>query len=79
MQSSHLDYRDAQMLLDGYIMVGIDGVEIGDGSDWFCYHASSYAILPVGYCQDNNIPLTVPTGNVLKNNFPSVNESIIAV
>ncbi|KAI7797322.1 lethal(3)malignant brain tumor-like protein 2 [Triplophysa rosa] len=53
-----------KVLLDGYIMVGIDGVEIGDGSDWFCYHASSYAILPVGYCQDNNIPLTVPTGYV---------------
>ncbi|XP_073722957.1 lethal(3)malignant brain tumor-like protein 2 isoform X2 [Misgurnus anguillicaudatus] len=51
-----------KVLLDGYIIVSIDGVEIGDGSDWFCYHASSHAILPVGYCQDNNIPLTVPSG-----------------
>lgn len=45
-------------------MVGIDGVEIGDGSDWFCYHASSHAILPVGYCENNDIPLTLPPGNV---------------
>ncbi|XP_076154416.1 lethal(3)malignant brain tumor-like protein 2 isoform X4 [Alosa pseudoharengus] len=51
-----------KVLLDGYIMVGIDGVEIGDGSDWFCYHASSHAILPTGYCDKNNIPLTVPPG-----------------
>lgn len=53
-----------KVLLDGYIMVGIDGVEIGDGSDWFCYHASSHAILPVGYCQDNKIPLVIPSGYV---------------
>ncbi len=59
-----LAYPITQVLLDGYIMVGIDGVEIGDGSDWFCYHASSHAILPVGYCENNNIPLTLPPGNV---------------
>lgn len=53
----------SQVLLDGYIMVGIDGVEIGDGSDWFCYHASSHAVLPTGFCDKNNIPLTVPPGN----------------
>ncbi|XP_062859200.1 lethal(3)malignant brain tumor-like protein 2 [Trichomycterus rosablanca] len=51
-----------KVLLDGYLMVSIDGVEIGDGSDWFCYHASSHAILPTGYCQINNIPLTFPPG-----------------
>ncbi|XP_036428775.1 lethal(3)malignant brain tumor-like protein 2 isoform X2 [Colossoma macropomum] len=51
-----------KVLLDGYLMVGIDGVEIGDGSDWFCYHASSHAILPPGYCQNNDIPLTLPPG-----------------
>ncbi|XP_030631000.1 lethal(3)malignant brain tumor-like protein 2 [Chanos chanos] len=51
-----------KVLMDGYLMVGIDGVEIGDGSDWFCYHASSHAILPTGYCQKNNIPLTLPPG-----------------
>ncbi|KAL4647844.1 lethal(3)malignant brain tumor-like protein 2 isoform X2 [Arapaima gigas] len=51
-----------KVLLDGYLMVGIDGVEIGDGSDWFCYHASSHAILPVGFCEKNHIPLTLPPG-----------------
>ncbi|XP_056125284.1 lethal(3)malignant brain tumor-like protein 2 isoform X2 [Rhinichthys klamathensis goyatoka] len=51
-----------KVLLDGYIMVGIDGVEIADGSDWFCYHASSHAILPVGYCESNDISLTLPPG-----------------
>uniref|UniRef100_A0A3B1IU18 L3MBTL histone methyl-lysine binding protein 2 n=1 Tax=Astyanax mexicanus TaxID=7994 RepID=A0A3B1IU18_ASTMX len=52
-----------KVLLDGYLMVGIDGVEIGDGSDWFCYHASSHAILPTEYCQNNEIPLTLPPGH----------------
>ncbi|GAA6100996.1 lethal(3)malignant brain tumor-like protein 2 isoform X1 [Tachysurus ichikawai] len=51
-----------KVLFDGYLMVSIDGVEIGDGSDWFCYHASSHAILPTGYCQSNAIPLTLPPG-----------------
>ncbi|XP_064179881.1 lethal(3)malignant brain tumor-like protein 2 isoform X2 [Anguilla rostrata] len=51
-----------KVLLDGYLMVGIDGVEIGDCSDWFCYHASSHAILPTGYCHKNKIPLTLPPG-----------------
>ncbi|XP_076856498.1 lethal(3)malignant brain tumor-like protein 2 [Brachyhypopomus gauderio] len=51
-----------KVLLDGYLMVSIDGVEIGDGSDWFCYHASSHAILPTGYCQNNDIALTLPPG-----------------
>ncbi|XP_072523059.1 lethal(3)malignant brain tumor-like protein 2 isoform X1 [Salminus brasiliensis] len=51
-----------KVLLDGYLMVGIDGVEIGDGSDWFCYHTSSHAILPPGYCQNNDISLTLPPG-----------------
>ncbi|XP_026993553.1 lethal(3)malignant brain tumor-like protein 2 isoform X3 [Tachysurus fulvidraco] len=51
-----------KVLFDGYLMVSIDGVEIGDGSDWFCYHASSHAILPTGYCQSNDISLTLPPG-----------------
>uniref|UniRef100_A0AAV2LVA1 THAP-type domain-containing protein n=1 Tax=Knipowitschia caucasica TaxID=637954 RepID=A0AAV2LVA1_KNICA len=49
-----------KVLLDGYLMVGIDGSIVADGSDWFCYHASSHAILPIGFCEKNNIPLTVP-------------------
>ncbi|XP_068439980.1 lethal(3)malignant brain tumor-like protein 2 [Clinocottus analis] len=51
-----------KVLLDGYLMVGIDGTISNNGSDWFCYHASSHAILPVGFCKKNNIPLTVPQG-----------------
>ncbi|KAL0983989.1 hypothetical protein UPYG_G00135580 [Umbra pygmaea] len=52
-----------KVLLDGYLMVGVDGTdESVDGSDWFCYHASSHAILPMGYCQKNNIQLTPPPG-----------------
>ncbi|XP_076008335.1 lethal(3)malignant brain tumor-like protein 2 [Genypterus blacodes] len=50
-----------KVLLDGYLMVGVDGAE-GEGAEWFCYHASSHAILPVDYCEKNNIPLTVPAG-----------------
>ncbi|XP_038591685.1 lethal(3)malignant brain tumor-like protein 2 isoform X2 [Micropterus salmoides] len=51
-----------KVLLDGYLMVGIDGTISNNGSDWFCYHASSHAILPVDFCKKNNIPLTVPQG-----------------
>ncbi|XP_041671165.1 lethal(3)malignant brain tumor-like protein 2 isoform X2 [Cheilinus undulatus] len=49
-----------KVLLDGYLMVGIDGMITNNGSDWFCFHASSHALLPVGFCEKNNIPLTVP-------------------
>ncbi|CAK6961728.1 lethal(3)malignant brain tumor-like protein 2 [Scomber scombrus] len=51
-----------KVLLDGYLMVGIDGTISNSGSDWFCYHASSHAILPINYCKKNKIPLTVPQG-----------------
>ncbi|XP_069578285.1 lethal(3)malignant brain tumor-like protein 2 [Brachyistius frenatus] len=51
-----------KVLFDGYLMVGIDGAISNNGSDWFCYHASSHAILPVDFCKKNNIPLTVPQG-----------------
>ncbi|XP_074599638.1 MBT domain-containing protein 1-like [Brevipalpus obovatus] len=49
-----------KVLRNNYLMVGIDGVMADDGSDWFCYHASSPNILPVGFCMLNNIPLTPP-------------------
>ncbi|XP_034563528.1 lethal(3)malignant brain tumor-like protein 2 isoform X2 [Notolabrus celidotus] len=52
-----------KVLLDGYLMVGIDGTISNNGSDWFCYHASSHALLPVGFCEKNNIPLSVPSGH----------------
>ncbi|XP_013873739.1 MBT domain-containing protein 1 [Austrofundulus limnaeus] len=51
-----------KVLLDGYLMVGIDGTATNNGSDWFCYHASSHAILPVGFCKKNKITLSVPNG-----------------
>lgn len=51
-----------KVLLDGYVMVGMDGTMYNNGSDWFCYHASSHAILPVGFCEKNNITLKVPSG-----------------
>lgn len=43
-------------------MVGIDGSEAADGSDWFCYHCTSPSIFPSGFCEINNIDLTPPRG-----------------
>lgn len=51
-----------QVLADGYLMVGIDGSEAADGSDWFCYHCTSPSIFPSGFCEINNIDLTPPRG-----------------
>lgn len=51
-----------QVLLDGYLMVAIDGSISDTAPDWFCYHASSHSILPINFCKKNNIPLTVPNG-----------------
>lgn len=42
-------------------MICVDGAS-SDGSDWFCYHASSHAIFPANFCQKNDIELTVPKG-----------------
>uniref|UniRef100_A0A3Q3LDN7 MBT domain-containing protein 1-like n=1 Tax=Mastacembelus armatus TaxID=205130 RepID=A0A3Q3LDN7_9TELE len=51
-----------KVLADGYLMIGIDGSEAADGSDWFCYHSTSPSIFPVGFCQINSIELTPPRG-----------------
>ncbi|KAH0629424.1 hypothetical protein JD844_011486 [Phrynosoma platyrhinos] len=51
-----------KVLADGYLMIGIDGSEAADGSDWFCYHATSPSIFPVGFCEINMIDLTPPRG-----------------
>uniref|UniRef100_A0A8C2WB98 FCS-type domain-containing protein n=1 Tax=Cyclopterus lumpus TaxID=8103 RepID=A0A8C2WB98_CYCLU len=51
-----------KVLADGYLMIGIDGSEAADGSDWFCYHSSSHSIFPSGFCEINNIELTPPRG-----------------
>ncbi|XP_027578511.1 lethal(3)malignant brain tumor-like protein 2 isoform X1 [Pipra filicauda] len=55
-----------KVLLDGYLMIGIDGATSADGSDWFCYHASSHAIFPVNFCKRNSIDLTPPKGQDAK-------------
>ncbi|XP_067166624.1 lethal(3)malignant brain tumor-like protein 2 isoform X4 [Apteryx mantelli] len=55
-----------KVLLDGYLMISIDGATSADGSDWFCYHASSHAIFPVNFCQKNSIDLTPPKGQDAK-------------
>lgn len=52
----------SQVLADGFLMIGIDGSEAVDGSDWFCYHSTSPSIFPVGFCEINNIELTPPKG-----------------
>ncbi|XP_053564359.1 MBT domain-containing protein 1 isoform X2 [Bombina bombina] len=51
-----------KVLAEGFLMIGIDGSEAADGSDWFCYHASSPSIFPVGFCEINMIELTPPRG-----------------
>lgn len=51
-----------QVLADGYLMIGIDGSEAVDGSDWFCYHSTSPSIFPAGFCEINHIELTPPRG-----------------
>lgn len=43
-------------------MIGIDTTTSASSSDWFCYHASSHAIFPAGFCKKNDITLTVPAG-----------------
>ncbi|XP_048410912.1 MBT domain-containing protein 1 isoform X3 [Stegostoma tigrinum] len=51
-----------KVLAEGYLMIGIDGSEAADGSDWFCYHSVSPSIFPVGFCEINKIELTPPRG-----------------
>ncbi|KAL0992461.1 hypothetical protein UPYG_G00093620 [Umbra pygmaea] len=52
-----------KVLADGYLMIGIDGSEAADGSDWFCYHSTSPSIFPAGFCEINTIELTPPRGH----------------
>ncbi|RWS27782.1 polycomb protein Sfmbt-like isoform X2 [Leptotrombidium deliense] len=51
-----------KVLRHDFLMIGIDGMMALDGSDWFCYHASSPCIFPVGFCMMNNLELTPPRG-----------------
>ena len=43
-------------------MIGIDGSIAQNGTDWFCYHATSPCIFPVGFCEVNGLSLTPPRG-----------------
>ncbi len=45
-------------------MIGIDGSIAQNGTDWFCYHASSACIFPVGFCEINGLILTPPRGEM---------------
>lgn len=58
----HSSLSAVQVLADGYLMIGIDGSEAVDGSDWFCYHGTSPSIFPAGFCEINSIELTPPRG-----------------
>ncbi|XP_005093400.1 MBT domain-containing protein 1 [Aplysia californica] len=51
-----------KVLRNNYLMIGIDGSMAENGSDWFCYHATSPCIFPVGFCEINNLNLTPPRG-----------------
>ncbi|KAK3100006.1 hypothetical protein FSP39_013414 [Pinctada imbricata] len=52
-----------KVLKNNYLMIGIDGSMAENGSDWFCYAASSPCIFPVGFCEINGIDLTPPRGH----------------
>nr|XP_006815581.1 PREDICTED: MBT domain-containing protein 1-like [Saccoglossus kowalevskii] len=49
-----------KVLKNSYLMIGIDGSMAVDGSDWFCYHATSPCVFPAGFCELNSIDLTPP-------------------
>ncbi|XP_078495095.1 MBT domain-containing protein 1-like, partial [Ciona intestinalis] len=51
-----------KVLKNGYLMIGIDGSEAINGTDWFSYHCTSPSIFPVSFCEINDIPLTAPKG-----------------
>ena len=50
-----------QTLGDGYLMIAIDGC-LHDVASWFCYHATSTSLLPIGFCEYHQIELIPPRG-----------------
>ncbi|XP_043943060.1 lethal(3)malignant brain tumor-like protein 2 [Protopterus annectens] len=56
-----------KVLLDGYLMISVESVESSDGSECFCYHASSPYIFPAEFCQTHHIELMPPKGKTLEN------------
>lgn len=59
----------AKVLADGYLMVEIDGYNSQDGNDMFCYHRTSSAIFPAGFCQKHKLPLQAPFSKISKSMF----------
>ena len=51
-----------KILRNNYLMIGMDGSMAENGSDWFCYHATSTSMFPVGFCEINGLELTPPKG-----------------
>jgi len=52
-----------KVLHRGYVMVRIDSYEEdSSGNDWFCFHISSPSVFYCGFCVENGITLTPPTG-----------------
>jgi hypothetical protein len=49
----------SKVLKNDYLIIRIDGA--GE-NDMFCYHRSSSAIFPAGFCQNNNLQLHPPYG-----------------
>lgn len=49
-----------KVLRNNYLMIGIDGMMAADGSDWFCYHASSGNLFPAGFAKLHHLELTPP-------------------
>ena len=51
-----------KVLKNNYLMIRIDGYQVADDSDMFCYHCTSSSIYPAGFCQKNSIQLQEPYG-----------------
>lgn len=58
-----------KVLKNNYLMIRIDGFEVADDSDMFCYHSSSSSIYPAGFCQKNSIQLQKPSGYTSRFNW----------
>ena len=48
-----------KVLKNNYLMIKIDGAE---DNDMFCYHRTSPAIFPAGFCEKNKLTLHAPYG-----------------
>lgn len=53
-----------KVLVDGFLMIGIDGLEVVDGFDWFCYYVIFFFIFFVGFCEINMIEFILFRGYI---------------